>query len=625
MQVVYNECKLFYLCVSIATIRSAQHTIAVHSIINSPKSRRMRELLTLSLVFACLPGLLAQVQRAHLNENYTIDVETSLEVDHPLIFRSTSFTQMDGFPKGDRANDTFKNMRNVTLVDLNKDGAHDILWGANNRLFADTYEERLWTRLLSGTVIYPPSVADLDKDGTLEIVQATGGSQANSRLYMLDENGNDKTGWPLNVDGHWILTAPTLADVNDDGDIEIIFNERDIPESRLHIVDTYGRPYSFDWPVNIPGTLAITPSIGDVDADGEKEIFAASTTTRYLFGLNGEPEEGWPQTTGPEQRYSFQSPLLIDLNEDGQLEIIGATHGNYPEYYILQADNTYFPGWPKPIPENTWTFNTPTVVKIDGEYQIFMSRPIDERTSDMLYGWDADGRSIENYPLFKSGGLEGFISIADVDGDNEYELVCGSNLLLPDGLSFIHAYEMDDLTEVPGFPIRPRGWTFMNGINIGDVNGDNMMDIVSLSYTQNYNSSVIDSIYLNVYELNVPYSPERVLWGTYKGNNTRDGMLSPASVTPVQESLTLAPLQFSIAPNPVEDILNLNLRSSQQAMIELELFNAQGQKLDDVYSGEVDTTPRQWTHSVNHLPSGMYCISVKHNQQLVQTVKFVKR
>ena len=342
----------------------------------------MNRILTLLISLLTSLNLCGQIKRATLLEDHTILVEETAEATPPLSFRDEVFTQMEGFPKVSPANSTFKNFRNVTLADLDKDGVNDILWGADNILYAHTYKELLWQHQLSSTAIYPPSVADIDGNGSLEIIQATGGSQSNSSIYLLNFKGQDRANWPLSFDGHWILTAPVLSDLDEDGEMEIIFNERDDGISRLHIVGENGEPFNEHWPTAVVGTLAVTPSIGDVDQDGEKEIFVATTNSRYLFKLNGELEDGWPQDTGPDQKYSFQSPLLVDLNQNNNLEIIGATHGDEPEYYVLQADGSNFPGWPKAVPENSWTFTTPTLISAEGALQFFMSRPIDDRMDD---------------------------------------------------------------------------------------------------------------------------------------------------------------------------------------------------------------------------------------------------
>ena len=188
-----------------------------------------------------------------------------------------------------------KNFRNVTLIDLDKDGVEDILWGANNLLFAQTYKELLWERILGSTAIYPPSVADLDGNGSPEIVQATGGSQSNSSIYLLNIKGQDRPGWPLSFDGHWILTAPALSDLDGDGALEIIFNERDDGISRIHIVNQEGEPYNENWPVAVLGTLALTPSIGDVDQDGEKRNLRGHHYYSLPFSI-GRNHRGWLAT-----------------------------------------------------------------------------------------------------------------------------------------------------------------------------------------------------------------------------------------------------------------------------------------------------------------------------------------
>ena len=175
----------------------------------------------LGIIFVlCAIMATAQVQRAYLLEDGRIGIDTLHNLQPRLQFRTNNFQQMDGFPKKARANKTFKNFRNVSLADINGDQKQDILWGADNQLFAQSDQELLWQRAMSGTLIYPPSIADLNQDGALDIVQATGGSQTASRIYLLDTAGQNQTGWPLNFDGNWIITAPALADVDDNGQLD---------------------------------------------------------------------------------------------------------------------------------------------------------------------------------------------------------------------------------------------------------------------------------------------------------------------------------------------------------------------------------------------------------------------
>ncbi|HOI31898.1 MAG TPA: T9SS type A sorting domain-containing protein, partial [Bacteroidales bacterium] len=186
---------------------------------------------------------------------------------------------------------------------------------------------------------------------------------------------------------------------------------------------------------------------------------------------------------------------------------------------------SYRAGWPVAVPENYWTYSPPTVVDLngDGNYSIFMSRPTGEDAAPMLYGFNPDGSMMDNFPITKSGGLEGFISVADIDADGEHELIFGSNLMI-EGMGFIHAYKMDGSGELEGFPLRPTGFTFMNGANLGDIDGDGLVDLVALSYEQNF--SPTDSVFINAYRLEVDIETANILAGTYKGSNDHSGHIT---------------------------------------------------------------------------------------------------
>ncbi|MEL6721202.1 MAG: T9SS type A sorting domain-containing protein, partial [Bacteroidota bacterium] len=426
----------------------------------------------------------------------------------------------------------------------------------------------------------------------------------------VDENGMDLKGWPLSFDDNWVLSAPAASDVDGDGILEIVATSREAPAGKVHLLTIEGNSYSDDWPKSLDKTPAVTPSIGDVDGDGEKEIVVFSTASQYIFNLDGSVLEGYPISVEG-LKHSYQSPILTDLNGDTNLDIVAAGHGDAPEYFARDFEGNYLEGWPRPVPFGSWTFSSPSLLNLEGQKQIFMSRPIGgNEDSEMLYGWNEQAELVSDFPIVKAGGLEGIISIADVDGDEQAELIFGSNLYDSDsGTSFLHAYELDGSGQVAGFPIRPRGWTFMNGAAIGDVNGDGRMDAVLLTYSQNFGATP-DSVFISTYSLEVPYGPERVWWGTYKGSNSRDGVFEEviSSLNP-----SLKEDDFMVYPNPAQDIIQWTKLSKE---VEIEITDAFGRSVQII-----DRNVKQV--DVSGLSSGLYFLIVSTEGSIIHTQKLI--
>lgn len=576
----------------------------------------MKRLFLLAAAVLLAGQSYTQLLRAEMDENYHITVH-EIPGAGPMEFRDDSFEQLPGFPKAVPANPTFKNLRNVALTDLNGDGIDDILWATNNKIFAYAHGGLLWERTLSAVAIFPPSVGDIDGDGQPEIVQATGGLQVSPRVYAFELDGSDAGGWPVSLNNNWVLSAPALSDLDGDGALEVVVSERDFPIGYVHILKGDGSSFSSAWPVELDGTPAVTPSIGDMDGDGEKDIVIHSINSRYILGMDGQPKPGFPLTTGPGQQHSYQSPLLIRFGNDNPLEIVGASHGDAPEYYIYGADGAYRPGWPVPTPNNGPTYSTPTIVEIDGEPWIFMSRTLGGEPGDMLFAWDAGGNLREGFPINKMDGCEGIISVADIDGDGQFELVFGSTLFVGGGPGFIHAYELDG-TAVDGFPLHPRGLTYLNGAAPADVNGDGMMDLVALSYTLNFGAAP-DTVFLNAYNLNVPYSPERVLWSTYKGSNTRNGLLSPQMPSGAHAE-TGAKGALSAFPNPAREEVWISFMLKQPQEVSFLLTDALGRQRQPLPARLWPAGLNQAALPLNNLPAGLYWISVRDDEKILGTI-----
>ena len=101
---------------------------------------------------------------------------------------------------------------------------------------------------------------------------------------------------------------------------------------------------------------------------------------------------------------------------------------------------------------------------------------------------------------------------------------------------YIRAWEMDGTEVTEGFPLRPQGLSYMNGANFGDIDGDGNLEIVTLTYVQNFSPD--DPVYVTAYALNQPV--ENLVFGTYKGGNDRMGWIREEEVV--------------VSCNPVRDL-----------------------------------------------------------------------
>ena len=157
-----------------------------------------------------------------------------------------------------------------------------------------------------------PAVADLDHDGTDEIVIVD--TQGAASVYNLD----GLLWQSLSVPGG-AGSAPVLADLDADGFVEILFGGH----GRLWAVRFNGVAQA-DAALAFPlkddaGLIQAPPVVADLDADGIPEILVGSTGG-IVYGLSadGSPLAGFPFTAlGP----VGVSPLVDDLDSDGHLEL----------------------------------------------------------------------------------------------------------------------------------------------------------------------------------------------------------------------------------------------------------------------------------------------------------------
>ncbi len=161
-----------------------------------------------------------------------------------------------------------------------------------------------------------PSLADLDRDGKVEII--VGDDAGLLHAFRLD--GSELPHFPRLI-GEAVQASPALADINDDGMLEIIIGTTD---GALHVWNALG-DCALGWPARLGGELNGSAAIARIAGGEVRLVIGAGNHRLYAFHENGKIAEGFPIDCGDA---IFSSPLIADVDNNGMLDIVvGANNG----------------------------------------------------------------------------------------------------------------------------------------------------------------------------------------------------------------------------------------------------------------------------------------------------------
>ncbi len=247
------------------------------------------------------------------------------------------------------------------LSDLGDDGQKEIIF--YHVYGKDFYVYRTdgtfypgWPKVIQsitpGFIYGVPAVGDVDGDGYKEIV-----AFAFDSCYIWRYTGELLEGWPrapkdTTKKFYGQFSPPVLADIDKDGKLDIVAGEYGGPnwpeEGGVLAVYNWKGDLLPGWPRYLAGTMLAGPVVGDLDKDGSLEIIAYTYNYLNVLKSNGDFYPGWPKDIGLGLSLTSSEPILVDLDDDDTLDIFFATHGGYSgsEIFAYSLKGELLEGYP---------------------------------------------------------------------------------------------------------------------------------------------------------------------------------------------------------------------------------------------------------------------------------------
>jgi len=379
-----------------------------------------------------------------------------------------------------------------------------------------------------------PIITDLDNNGTKEIItwfwhgvwQDGNNDDWTRRLYVLDHNGENYPGWPLELTANTMVNSDTpyarlaAGDMDGDGDKEIVISDIDENDNLMVRAFHHDATPVEGWPI-FGNELPESFSLADLDGDGKVELIGASNTFElYVFNSDGSLAPGWPKKIwGP----FVNNFALGDIDEDGEAEIVTKGEGAQGGIHVYNYDGSEVANFPLDVPlygGSGYYTGSPLIrlgdVDNNGTLDIVAQTYVGEANGIFIV--NNQGVELYSFPI-----AEGFCAslkgLGDVDNDGDLEITVNNLCINPLYGEDLRIYHHDG-TILNGWPLEVESNKHLFFSPIADLDGDGQAEIVG---ARKYgSSSVLPQFYI--------YNPDASLEANFNYKDSGNANIYEAAV-----------------------------------------------------------------------------------------------
>jgi hypothetical protein len=468
------------------------------------------------------------------------------------------------------------------IGDLDGDGVPEIVqgnswvyaWHGNGQEIIDADNNaQTWGVLSTATGTITGSVALAELDGTpgLEIFACNWFDNA---VFALDGGGQLLwTRHPVNggQPGYW--GTPAAGDVDKDGQVEVFSPSKD---GRLYAWHRDGSPLLAGNPDGTFATHATfsrsAPALGNLDSDTDLEIVLTDVAGNlFAWNRDGSNLPGFPKAYG----VSFNnSPVLGDVDADGKLEIVAVHQSGANNLHCLRGNGSELAGFPVTVTLKTAPVApSPALADLDadGKLEIVVASCDYLPSTGSLYVYRSNGTLYPGWPRPTGTDSESSPIVADLDGDGLRDIVFGGQ----DGI--LHGWRRDGAA-LTGFPIAV-GDFVRSTPAVGDVDDDGDVDLVLAGWDKN----------VWVWDLAAPWNPALASWPAFRHDAQRTGLHEFHDPTDAGPHEIAAPRRVELLqnhPNPFNPTTEIAFGSPVGgARVRLEIFDVRGRRVRGLLDG----------------------------------------